>query len=94
MFRRTKAPHPQETPSLAQPAPATADKIASVSVPVSATAGESRSSSASTMTPSTAVDVFFLTFNCAKNFIDVPVFATHLHTALKQRAELPDLVVL
>ena len=44
-----------------------------------------------------AVDVFFLTFNCAKNLVDVPVFATHLLAALSQRAaaaSLPDLVAL
>ncbi|CAI4210796.1 unnamed protein product [Parascedosporium putredinis] len=45
------------------------------------------------MTPSAAVDVFFLTLNCAKNFIDVPVFASHLHTVFKQRENLPELVV-
>ena len=44
-----------------------------------------------------AVDVFFLTFNCAKNLLNVPVFATHLLSALSQRsaaAELPDVVAL
>lgn len=49
---------------------------------------------ASTMS---AVDVFFLTFNCAKNLVNVPVFATHLASALRERpadAGLPDLVVL
>ena len=85
MFRRTKAPNTQESP--AQPV-----ARGNLSSPTAAV-GDLQSS-VSTMTPSTAVDVFFLTFNCAKNFIDVPVFATHLHTAFKQRAELPDLVVL
>ncbi|PKS09166.1 hypothetical protein jhhlp_003780 [Lomentospora prolificans] len=84
MFRRTKAPNTQESP--AQPV-----ARGNLSSPTAAV-GDLQSS-VSTMTPSTAVDVFFLTFNCAKNFIDVPVFATHLHTAFKQRAELPDLVV-
>lgn len=44
-----------------------------------------------------AVDVFFLTFNCAKNLVNVPVFATHLASALRERpadAGLPDLVAL
>ena len=36
-----------------------------------------------------------LTFNCAKNLINVAVFASHLRTALQQNATgLPDLVVL
>ncbi|KAK4250969.1 Endonuclease/exonuclease/phosphatase [Corynascus novoguineensis] len=45
------------------------------------------------MAPST-LDLFILTFNCAKNFINPPVFAAHLHGALSQNATgLPDLVV-
>ncbi|KAF6827669.1 endonuclease/Exonuclease/phosphatase [Colletotrichum plurivorum] len=45
------------------------------------------------MAPST-LDLFMLTFNCAKNFINVAVFASHLHAAFKQNATgLPDLVV-
>lgn len=48
----------------------------------------------SKMAPST-LDLFILTFNCAKNFINVPVFASHLRHALSQNAtQLPDLVVL
>jgi hypothetical protein len=48
----------------------------------------------STMGPST-LDLFILTFNCAKNFINVPVFAAHLQQALSQNATgLPDVVVL
>ncbi|KPM39185.1 hypothetical protein AK830_g7392 [Neonectria ditissima] len=47
------------------------------------------------MTPSSALDLMVLTFNCGKNLIDVPVFAHHLQTALAQNASgLPDLVVL
>ena len=47
-----------------------------------------------TMGPST-LDLFILTFNCAKNLINVPVFATHLQQALVQNATgLPDLVVM
>lgn len=41
------------------------------------------------------LDLLMITFNCAKNFINVPVFANHLQTALGQNAtSLPDLVVL
>jgi hypothetical protein len=49
---------------------------------------------AARMAPST-LDLFILTFNCAKNLIDASVFASHLHGALLQNASgLPDLVVL
>lgn len=61
-------------------------------------------SSSSSSSPSSApeaamvaVDVFFLTFNCAKNLVDVPVLATHLLPALTERsagAGLPDVVAL
>ncbi|KAL2183222.1 DNase I-like protein, partial [Thermothelomyces heterothallicus CBS 203.75] len=45
------------------------------------------------MAPST-LDLFILTFNCAKNLINPPIFAAHLHGALSQNATgLPDLVV-
>ncbi|AEO65237.1 uncharacterized protein THITE_2112046 [Thermothielavioides terrestris NRRL 8126] len=48
---------------------------------------------ATTMTPST-LDLFILTFNCAKNLINTSVFAAHLYGALTQNATgLPDLVV-
>ncbi|KKA30977.1 hypothetical protein TD95_001339 [Thielaviopsis punctulata] len=41
------------------------------------------------------LDLFMLTFNCAKVAVDVGVFATHLHTALiDQATQLPELVVL
>ena len=40
------------------------------------------------------LDLFILTFNCAKNAIEVPVFAAHLQQALGHNATtLPDLVV-
>ena len=50
------------------------------------------------MGPST-LDLLVLTFNCAKNLISVPVFATHLQQALgggqnASTGELPELVVL
>lgn len=46
------------------------------------------------MGPST-LDLLFLTLNCAKNLISVPVFAAHLQQALTRKAAgLPDLVVL
>jgi len=46
------------------------------------------------MGPST-LDLFILTFNCAKNLINVPLFTAHLQQALAQNATgLPDLVVL
>jgi len=48
------------------------------------------------MSPST-LDLFILTFNCAKNLINVGVFASHLYSALSQNATgqgLPDLVAL
>ncbi|TQN73178.1 Type II inositol polyphosphate 5-phosphatase 15 [Colletotrichum shisoi] len=45
------------------------------------------------MAPST-LDLFMLTFNCAKNFIDVGVFASHLNAAFKHNATvLPEVVV-
>lgn len=47
-----------------------------------------------TMAPST-LDLFILTFNCAKNLINVGVFASHLHSALSQNATgLPDLIAM
>lgn len=54
-------------------------------------------SSASAPPASAALDLFILTFNCAKNLIDVPVFSAHLQGALGQNsrsAGLPDLVAL
>ncbi|KAK4041749.1 Endonuclease/exonuclease/phosphatase [Parachaetomium inaequale] len=51
------------------------------------------SANAVAMAPST-LDLFILTFNCAKTLINPPVFAAHLHGALSQNATgLPDLVV-
>lgn len=42
-----------------------------------------------------SLDLFFLTFNCAKNIIDVDVFARHLRAALQEHGqtregEVPD----
>jgi hypothetical protein len=46
------------------------------------------------MAPS-ALDLLVLTFNCAKNFINVAVFANHLQATFGQNATtLPDVVVL
>jgi hypothetical protein len=46
------------------------------------------------MAPST-LDLFILTFNCAKNFINASIFSSHIHAAFKQNATtLPDVVVL
>lgn len=46
-----------------------------------------------TMAPST-LDLFVLTFNCAKNFINASIFSSHIHAAFKQNATaLPDVVV-
>ncbi|ROT35376.1 DNase I-like protein [Sodiomyces alkalinus F11] len=46
------------------------------------------------MAPST-LDLFILTFNCAKNFINAGVFASHLQTAFQQNATtLPEVVVI
>ncbi|KKY35226.1 putative inositol 5-phosphatase [Diaporthe ampelina] len=59
------------------------------------------------MNPASSLDLFVLTFNCAKNIIDVDVFARHLQGALQQHGQrregdgsrledavqLPDLVV-
>lgn len=46
------------------------------------------------MAPST-LDLLILTFNCAKNLINVPVFANHLQSAFGQNATtLPEVVVL
>ncbi|OLN96583.1 Inositol-1,4,5-trisphosphate 5-phosphatase 1-like protein 1 [Colletotrichum chlorophyti] len=46
------------------------------------------------MAPPT-LDLFMLTFNCAKNFINVGAFASHLHAAFRQNATaaLPEVVV-
>ncbi|RBR06533.1 uncharacterized protein FIESC28_11011 [Fusarium coffeatum] len=42
-----------------------------------------------------SVDLLCLTFNCAKNLLDIPVFSTHLQTAFRQNAtDLPQVVVL
>lgn len=51
------------------------------------------------MDPSTAssgtLDLLYLTFNCAKNLLNVVVFANHLSRAFSQNATaLPDVVVL
>ncbi|CAM1502247.1 Fc.00g042310.m01.CDS01 [Cosmosporella sp. VM-42] len=47
-----------------------------------------------TMTPAD-LDLLVLTFNCAKNLVNVAVFAQHLQTAFAKNATgLPDLVVL
>ena len=61
----------------------------------------STTSTSSTSSPDATmvgVDVFFLTLNCAKCLVDVPVLATHLLPALSQRsagpAKLPDVVAL
>ncbi|KAG5664468.1 hypothetical protein KAF25_008202 [Fusarium avenaceum] len=57
----------------------------------------SNSSTLSTMTPSSAasVDLLYLTFNCGKSILDVPVFSAHLKTAFRQNAtDLPQVVVL
>lgn len=52
-------------------------------------------------TSAAPLDLFILTFNAAKNLIDVPVFSAHLYGALGQNAPstasgdgLPDLVAL
>ncbi|RBQ81554.1 hypothetical protein FVER53590_01930 [Fusarium verticillioides] len=46
------------------------------------------------MTPS-SIDLLYLTFNCAKNLLDIPVFGSHLQTAFRQNATgLPEVVVL
>ncbi|KAM5380303.1 hypothetical protein ACJZ2D_003585 [Fusarium nematophilum] len=45
--------------------------------------------------PPPTLDLLYLTFNCAKSLLDVPVFASHLQTALRQNATgLPEIVVL
>ncbi|KAM7184681.1 DNase I-like protein [Rhypophila sp. PSN 637] len=51
-------------------------------------------SSSSAASAAAALDLLILTFNCAKNLIDVPVFAAHLQGALRQNSGdgLPDLV--
>lgn len=78
-------------PTRAAPADADDPDLADTDTPRAATPSLPP---ASTMS---AVDVFFVTFNCAKNILDVPVFATHLASALRDRpadAGLPDLVAL
>lgn len=47
------------------------------------------------MNPSLSLDLFVLTFNCAKSLVNVAILAAHLRAALTQNATgLPDLVVL
>lgn len=47
-----------------------------------------------TMPPST-LDLLVLTFNCAKNLVNVPVFADHTYAALTNNATgLPDVIAL
>lgn len=42
-----------------------------------------------------ALDLFYLTFNCAKNLINVSVFAKHVQDSFGKGASgLPDVVVL
>ncbi|CAF3598628.1 hypothetical protein SNK03_005044 [Fusarium graminearum] len=42
-----------------------------------------------------SVDLLYLTFNCAKSLLDIPVFSAHLQTAFHQNAtDLPQVVVL
>lgn len=64
----------------------------------STTTTTSTSSTSSPDGTMVGVDVFFLTLNCAKCLVDVPVLATHLLPALSQRsaapAKLPDVVAL
>lgn len=57
---------------------------------------EASGSSNMIMMPSmSALDLFTLTFNCAKNLINVAVFASHLQTAFQKNATtLPEVVVL
>lgn len=41
------------------------------------------------------LDLMVLTFNCAKTFINVPIFARHLQDAFGKNASgLPDVIVL
>ena len=57
------------------------------------TAGDNMTSMAAASTA--GLDLFILTFNAAKNLIDVPVFGAHLGGALGQNGDgLPDLVAL
>ena len=50
------------------------------------------SATTSAMRPPT-LDLFYLTFNAAKNLINVPVFAHHLYNAFGEDATtLPELV--
>jgi hypothetical protein len=61
---------------------------------VSAMTSPASSTNAGKMAPST-LDLFILTFNCAKELINPSVFGAHLSGALSQNATgLPDLVVL
>lgn len=100
MFRRRKN-HPAAA-GAGTTATAAAEHI-SVTEPASPTAASADNHLSSPQPPSPdeitmkIVDVFFLTFNSAKNVIDVSVFATHLLAALRQHAPaagLPDLVAL
>lgn len=50
---------------------------------------------AADMAPYSTLDLLYLTFNCAKNLVNVAVFSNHLQVAFGQNATgLPDLVVL
>ncbi|SPN99945.1 related to phosphatidylinositol phosphate phosphatase [Cephalotrichum gorgonifer] len=85
------------SPAQSSTTDASPDNLSKSPRPLTVSTSTSASDSASTDSTMamSAVDVFFLTFNCAKNFVDVPVFATHLLSALRQRSApggLPDLV--
>lgn len=58
-----------------------------VTAPQTATGGGMKLSKA-------GVELLVLTFNCAKNVVDVPVFGGHLRDALLGQDGLPELVVM
>ncbi|RSL56887.1 hypothetical protein CEP54_008584 [Fusarium duplospermum] len=73
----------------------TSTSASTSSLPTVPAVSPNSSNSSPTMTPPSSLDLLYLTFNCAKNLLDVPVFATHVQTALRQNATtLPDIVVL
>jgi hypothetical protein len=81
-----------------KPASGTTSTAASTTAPSSSTAAAANPKSNDMAPLLSTLDVFILTFNCARTLIEPNVFAAHLHGALTHRntsgSELPDLVVL
>ncbi|KAL1836093.1 hypothetical protein VTJ49DRAFT_5577 [Mycothermus thermophilus] len=82
------------------PNPAAADRSASTTDAAPTTTSKAAATTPTAdMAPLSTLDVFILTFNCAKSLVNPTVFAAHLHGALAGQngngssIALPDLVV-